>query len=137
MRHDTSKKKYCKDMPKDASNLFPVQVNTCLSSPYVHSIGNFISPPENSTRIYVNSPVEEADEWSSLGKSESLHKDSGLSSPKTSVKHDATDPSDTETSQSDALGALDDNGDADQENTPVCGLGVGEPGPKEDESGGE
>ena len=94
--------------------------------------------PENSPPIFVNSPVEEADEWSSPGMSESRRKDSSASYTKTPVQQNSTDPSHTETSSNDsidAIGPLDDNGDAGRENTPVHLPGVDQPGLKEEESG--
>ena len=57
------------------------------------------------------------------------------------MNRDAIDPSFTETSESndsdpsDAIGALDDNDEAGREDTPFDQPNLGEPGPKEDESG--
>jgi hypothetical protein len=54
-------------------------------SPRRHSLKMLEFAPESLSQIYVNGPVEEADEWSSQGKSESLDKVSIGSYTKTPV----------------------------------------------------
>ena len=136
MSHSTIKKEYLGNISKDFPKLVVVPKVSDRIRLNMLSMSKCFSPPENLPSSYVCAPVEEAIEWSSLEKSESSHKDSSRSSPKTPLHRDDID-SHTETSESDdnPNGALDDRGDGSQDYTPVASLDVGEPRPKEDESG--
>lgn len=70
----------------------------------------------------MNTPVEEADEWSSPGNSKSIDKDSSLSYTKTPFNGEVMDSSGLDISErndSDAIGAFDDNGHVSPENIPI------------------
>lgn len=53
---------------------------------------------KDSKLSHMNTPVEEADEWSSPGNSESVHKDSSRSYTKTSLDREVLDSSDLDIS---------------------------------------
>jgi hypothetical protein len=135
MSHNDFKKKYLGNISKDLSKLVAVQDVIDPTIVNMHSMSKILRLPENLPASYVISPVEEAIEWSSQEKSKSPHNDSSRSSPKTPLHHDDINSIQMETSESDAIGKLDDRGDTGQENTQVDPIDVGEPGPKEDESG--
>jgi hypothetical protein len=144
MSRKTFKKEYSKDKSEDPLKLNPI--TQCISplpiNVHFRKSKFFGTPIENSALSYLNTPVQEATEWSSQGYSESNHRNSYQSHPKTPfdqtlLDREALDSFETSKSViSDPIGALDDDGDESPQNTPVGRVRFEGPGPKEDEGGG-
>jgi hypothetical protein len=138
------KKEYSKDKSEDPSKLNPI--TQCISPLPInvshHKSKFFGTPLKNSALSYFNTPVQEATEYSSQGYSESNHRNSYQSHPKTPFDQTSLDREALDSFQisksviSDPIGALDDDGDESPQNTPVYRLRFEGPGPKEDQSGG-
>lgn len=89
MSHSTFKKKHLGNISQNSPKLVAVGRITRPTITNMHSMSKFPSLNNSMTPNYLNAPVEEADEWSSLEKSESLHEGSGLSSPEIPEPRDA------------------------------------------------
>ena len=75
MSHSTINTKFCKDVFPIPPKLIEVPKNSGPTTANTYSKSKFAPLPENSLPYYPNSPVEEVDEESSPGMSESPQKD--------------------------------------------------------------